>query len=500
MTTAFGKTVIGAALIGRKRVNTLILVHRKQLLIQWQERLAEFLEVNETLPSEPKKRGRNHQRSLIGSFGAGIDTRGGIVDVAIMQSMGIADEIKPFIKEYGMIIVDECHHVPAVSFENVMKQVQAKYVYGLTATPTRQDGHHPILYMHIGPICYRVDAKDQATKRPFTHVMLPRFTGTQFHLDEQNASPAIGQYYRQMMQDDLRNHMIVEDVLTCAKEQRNCLLLSERTEHVQLLASLLRDQITTVHTLTGGKSSTESKRQLDALRNMPDEIPLVVCATGKYIGEGFDEARLDTLFLTMPISWHGTLAQYAGRLHRLHDGKREVRVYDYIDHNAEMLEKMYHKRLKGYAAIGYQICGNQETSAINSDIIYDQASFQERFVLDIGHAKKNVVIVSPYVSLRRVRWLENTFAKLTENRIAVSITTRPPSSFQGQTASAAEAAIKALYALKIDVNLREGIHQKYAVIDGSIVWYGSINLLSFGSSQESIIRLVSGSVARALCD
>jgi superfamily II DNA or RNA helicase len=497
-TTAFGKTVIGAALIGQKRVSTLILVHRKQLLMQWQERLGEFLEINEVLPSEPKKRGRKRQRSLIGSFGAGKDARSGIVDVAIIQSMGIADEIKPFIKEYGMIIVDECHHVPAVSFENVMKQVQAKYVYGLTATPTRQDGHQTILYMYLGPIRHRVDAKDQATKRPFTHVMLPRFTGTQFHLDEQNAYPAIGQYYSQIMQDDLRNHMIVEDVLACAKEQRNCLLLSERTQHVQLLASLLRDQIPTVHTLTGGKSTIEAKRQLDALRNTPDELPLVVCATGKYIGEGFDEARLDTLFLTMPISWHGTLAQYAGRLHRLHDGKREVRVYDYIDHSAEMLERMYHKRLKGYAAIGYQVCGNQETSAINSDIIFNQASFQERFISDLDHAKKYVAIVSPYVSLRRVRWLENTLTKLAENRITVSVTTRPPSSFQGQTAAAAEAAINALHALKIDVNLREGIHQKYAVIDDSIVWYGSINLLSFGASQESIMRLISGSVARAL--
>jgi superfamily II DNA or RNA helicase len=164
-------------------------------------------------------------------------------------------------------------------------------------------------------------------------------------------TPVIGQYYSQILQDDLRNHMIVEDVLACVKERRTCLLLSERTQHVQLLESLLKNQVPTVHILTGGKSAAEAKRQLDALRNAPDETPLIVCATGKYIGEGFDEARLDTLFLTMPISWHGTLAQYAGRLHRLHDEKREVRVYDYIDHSAEMLEKMYHKRLKGYAAI-----------------------------------------------------------------------------------------------------------------------------------------------------
>lgn len=497
-TTAFGKTVIGAALIGEKRVSTLILVHRKQLLVQWQERLSQFLEINEMLPETPIKRGRKREQSLIGSFGAGKDARSGIIDVAIMQSMGSAHEIKPFIEEYGMVIIDECHHVPAVSFENVMKQVQAKYVYGLTATPTRQDGHHPILYMYLGPIRYHVDAKIQAMRRPFTHVMLPRFTGTQFHLDEQNAFPVIGQYYSQMMQDDLRNHMILDDVFACVKERRNCLLLSERTEHVQLLASLLRNQVPVVHVLMGGKSTAETKRQLEALRNAPDEVPLVVCATGKYIGEGFDEPRLDTLFLTMPISWHGTLAQYVGRLHRLHDGKREVRVYDYIDHSVEMLERMYQKRLKGYATIGYQVCGSQETTAVGSDIIYDQISFQERFISDLRHTKRRVVIVSPYVTMRRVRWLEDTFAEMTSRGVSVTVITRPPSSFRGQAAAAAVAAMNTLRTQKIAVCLREGIHQKHAVIDESIVWYGSINLLSFGASQESIMRLVSGSVARAL--
>lgn len=463
-TTAFGKTVIGAALIGQKRVNTLILVHRKQLLAQWQERLSQFLTIHELLPEEPKKRGRKRQRTLIGSFGAGKDVRSGIVDVAIMQSMGIGDDIRPFLKEYGMVIVDECHHVPAVSFENILKCVQSKYVYGLTATPIRQDGHHPILYMYLGPIRYHVDAKLQAMKRPFAHFMLPRFTGMKFHLDGEAAAPLIGQYYQQIMEDDLRNHRIVEDVLACVKENRNCLLLSERTQHVQRLAGLLSDQVHAVHILTGGKSAAQAKRLLDALRKAPDSIPLVVCATGKYIGEGFDEPRLDTLFLTMPISWHGTLAQYVGRIHRLHEDKREVRVYDYIDHSAEMLERMYQKRLKGYAAIGYQVCGDLETTSVNSDIIYDQISFQERFRADLQQAKEEVMIVSPYVTQRRVRWLEPVFAAMTDRGIPVTIITRPPSSFQGRSAIAAEAAISELKRNKVTVILREGIHQKHVTV------------------------------------
>ena len=192
-TTAFGKTVIGAALIGEKRVNTLILVHRKQLMLQWQERLLEFLEIHEALPIEPTKCGRKKERALVGTYGSGKDTRNGIIDIAIMQSMGMGDQVKGFIKDYGMVIIDECHHVPAVSFENVMKHVQAKYVFGLTATPTRQDGHHPILYMYAGPIRHRVDAKAQAAKRSFAHKMVPRFTGTHFHLNAEDASPRIGQ-------------------------------------------------------------------------------------------------------------------------------------------------------------------------------------------------------------------------------------------------------------------------------------------------------------------
>lgn len=499
-TTAFGKTVIGAALIGQKKVNTLILVHRKQLLTQWQERLAEFLEINEILPEELKRRGKKRQRTIVGAFGAGKDTRSGIIDVAIMQSMGPADQIKDFIKDYGMVIIDECHHVPAISFENVMKHVQSKYVYGLTATPTRQDGHHPILYMYLGPIRYRVDAKAQAARQPFTHVMIPRFTGTQFQMEDQNSLPAIGQYYSQIMMDDLRNHMIVEDVLACIQEGRNCLILSERTKHVETLAALLSKQLNSVITLTGGKTDTETKIQLEAIRNVPTDQPLVLCATGKYIGEGFDEPRLDTLFLTMPISWHGTLAQYAGRLHRLHEGKKEVRVYDYVDHSAQMLEKMYHKRLKGYASIGYQVCAEHETTEVNSDIIYDQITFQERFITDLSSGKRHVIIVSPYAALRRINWLESTLKQLCAKGIQTVVLTRPATSFQGKTADSAQMAIDALMSIGVNVQCRGNIHQKYAVIDDKIVWYGSINLLSFGTSQESIMRLISGSIARALTE
>ncbi|MGI6237595.1 MAG: TOTE conflict system archaeo-eukaryotic primase domain-containing protein [Candidatus Excrementavichristensenella sp.] len=499
-TTAFGKTVVGAALIAARKVNTLVLVHRKQLLSQWQERLSEFLEIREQLPETLKKRGRKKLREIIGLFGAGRDTRGGIVDIAIIQSMGEADSIKPWIADYGMVIVDECHHVPAVSFEQVLKSVRAKYTYGLTATPTRQDGHHPILTMYLGGIRHRVDAKAQAEKRPFVHVMIPRFTGARFLLDQEQRAPAIGQYYTQIMQDDLRNHMIVDDVLACVKEGRNCLLLSERTRHVEALAELLGKHVQNVLVMTGGKSNAEASLQRTRLKEAQTDNSLIICATGKYIGEGFDEARLDSLFLTMPISWQGTLAQYVGRLHRLYEGKHEVRVYDYIDNNAEMLEKMYHKRLKGYASLGYCVAVNRETTEVSSDIIYNQETFQGRFLYDLSHARKSITIVSPYITMKRVRWIDAALSQAQERRIAVTVITRPAKSFQGRSGEVAQTAIERLAEIGVDVQCRDSIHQKYAIIDESVVWYGSINLLSFGPSQESIMRLVSGSVARALHD
>ena len=496
-TTAFGKTVIGAALIADKKVNTLILVHRAQLMEQWKERLEQFLTINETLPPQTKRRGRQRKRELIGRYGANRDTRSGIVDIAMLQSMGSADEIKPWIQDYGMIIVDECHHVPAVSFEQVLKSVRAKYLYGLTATPKRQDGHHPILYMYLGGIRYQVDAKRQVETRPFAHIMVPRFTGTRFHLDENSKSPSIVQYYSQIMQDDLRNHQIIEDVLCCAKEGRNCLLLSERTQHVKRLATELEQSGLPVHIhiLLGGQSSAQMKAHMLALKETP--APVIICATGKFIGEGFDDSRLDTLFLTMPISWQGTLAQYVGRLHRLHEGKHEVRVYDYIDSHAVMLEKMYHKRLKGYASLGYRVSLEQD-AALNGDVIYDQLTFQEPFLRDISQAKASVRIISPFVTLKRVKWLESSLQQCKQKRVRITVATRTIDSLPISSRKTAQTAIALLKELNCELLFQADIHQKYAIIDERFVWYGSINLLSFGASQESIMRLSSTSIAQEL--
>ena len=293
------------------------------------------------------------------------------------------------------------------------------------------------------------------------------------------------------------NHMIVDDVFSCLSEGRNCLILSERVKHVQKLAGLIQKRWTDVFTLIGGQSSSESNTQLQKLRSAPHDQPVVVCATGKYIGEGFDESRLDTLFLTMPISWEGILAQYAGRLHRLYDGKSEVRVYDYIDDQAVMLERMYNKRLRSYASLGYRVCGERSDTYLNRDVIYDQKTFIEPFLQDIRNARHSVIIVSPFIKSGRVHWLLHTIRE-NFHPLKTTVVTRPSDSFQGKSSTNVFEAIQCLSESNVNVICKNAIHQKFAIIDQKIVWYGSINLLSFGSSQESIIRIVTGTVAETL--
>lgn len=383
-TTAFGKTVIAAYLIGQRKVNTLILVHTQALLNQWKRSLSEFLDINETLPELPKKRGRQKERSLIGQLGGSKNNLSGFVDIAIMQSLISGDEVRDLVKDYGMVIVDECHHVSAISFERVLKEVNAKYVYGLTATAVRQDGHQPIIHMQCGPIRYQVDAKAQAEKRPFDHAVIPRFTS--FAQPLTDSEPwKITDAYAAMQVNEERNERIAADVLNCVELGRTPLVLTERYDHAKLLTELLNEKGQRVILLSGKGTAKEKREVLQGLSEVAASEPLILVATGKYVGEGFDLPRLDTLFLAMPVSWGGTLAQYAGRLHRNYEGKQEVLIYDYVDIRVPMLERMYHKRLSGYAAIGYTVRGDQPGSEAENRI-FSQEEYWTAFSADIQTA------------------------------------------------------------------------------------------------------------------
>ncbi len=496
---AFGKTVIAAKLIAQRKTNTLILTHRKQLLAQWITRLSEFLSIDEELPAPEKKRGRKKRQSLIGQIGAGKENPSGIIDVAIMQSLNCRGEVKDLIRNYGMVIVDECHHVPAFSFEQILKHVHARYVYGLTATPVRSDGHHPIIFMHCGPVRYKVDAKTQAEKRPFAHYVIPRFTGLRIPFAQDEKDLTIQELYTEIAGDELRNQLLVQDVIKNYQEGRHSLVLTERTAHVASLSKMLREKIPDAITLIGGRGTKETKDVLARIRNMPDGRQLTLIATGKYIGEGFDEPRLDTLFLAMPISWKGTLQQYAGRLHRLSGNKKEVRIYDYVDIQVRMLEKMYGKRLAGYAAIGYR--AKAESIADEPvDSIFDKSNFLPVYSNDMMNASREIVIVSPFVAKRRsMQMLEYMNAALGRG-VRVVVVTRPATDCKNSDRPALEATLDLLKKSAVRVVFRPNIHQKFAVLDRRIVWYGSINLLSFGSAEESMMRLVSSNIAHELME
>jgi superfamily II DNA or RNA helicase/very-short-patch-repair endonuclease len=340
-TTAFGKTVIGAWLIAERRVSTLVLVHRRQLLDQWVERLAMFLD----LPSE-----------AIGRIGGGRRRPTGLVDVAVIQSLARAGVVDDCVADYGQLIVDECHHLPARSFEQVARQAKARFVAGLSATVTRKDGHHPIVFMQCGAVRHRVDARTQAAVRPFEHRVLVRPTAFQpLKAPETDKRLEFQTLCRALIDDDARTRRICEDVVDCVRAGRSPLVLTERNEHLDRLAQVLEPHVRHVVVLRAGMGRRQGEAAHGRLAAIPRDEERVVIATGKHVGEGLDDSRLDTLFLTLPVSWRGTIAQYAGRLHRLSDGKREVQIYDYADLAAPMLARMFDRRCRGYEAIGYTV-------------------------------------------------------------------------------------------------------------------------------------------------
>ncbi|MEI9478126.1 MAG: DEAD/DEAH box helicase family protein [Deltaproteobacteria bacterium] len=341
--TAFGKTVIAAWLIANRKVNTLVLVHRRQLMDQWRERMALFL----GMPLED-----------IGQVSGGKKRVTGSIDIGLIQSLNRKGEVKDMVAGYGQIIVDECHHIPAFTFEQVLKQVKAKYIVGLTATPIRKDGHHPIILMQCGPIRFRESAKKQAAARPFEHVVITRHTN--FRMVPESADVKIQDLYAALVLDKDRNELIFNDLLKALEMGRSPLFLTERVEHLEQFAQQLKGVAQNIIVLRGGMGSKQRKALADQIKAIPDSKERVILSTGRYIGEGFDDARLDTLFLAMPISWRGTLQQYVGRLHRLHDNKRVVQVYDYVDIHIPTLMRMYKKRLKGYEAIGYSMQNGPE--------------------------------------------------------------------------------------------------------------------------------------------
>jgi superfamily II DNA or RNA helicase/very-short-patch-repair endonuclease len=340
-TTAFGKTVVAAWLIAQRGVSTLVLVHRRQLLDQWIKRLSTFL----GLPAKS-----------IGRIGGGRNRPTGLLDVAVIQSLVRKGVVDDRVADYGHLIVDECHHLSAHSFEQVARQAKARFVLGLSATVTRKDGHHPIIFMQCGPVRHRVSAKAQAAACPFEHYALVQPTSFQpARTPESDRRLEFQALYQELVDDEPRTRLICDDVMESVRDGRSPLVLTERNDHLDRLERGLADGIRNLVVLRAGLGKKQRQAIVERLAAIPRDEPRVILATGRYVGEGFDDPRLDTLFLTLPVSWRGTIAQYAGRLHRLYDGKREVRIYDYADLNVPMLARMFDRRCRGYEAVGYTV-------------------------------------------------------------------------------------------------------------------------------------------------
>ncbi len=340
--TAFGKTVLAAFIIAARKTNTLVLVNRRQLQAQWVARLATFLNI-------PEK--------SIGRIGGGASRPKGGIDVALVQSLVRKGQVRDIARDYGQVIVDECHAIPAPTFEALTDSMRAKYFLGLSATVMRRDGHHPQIVMQCGPIRHRADGRRTTDLEPFAHIVLVRPTS----FSPSNATTdadgklILSKLIDEIVADEVRNKMIVTEVLAAVAEGRSPVVLSERRVHLEVFESMLRDKVANIVMLRGGMGKRELKKVRERLESIPDDEPRVLLATGPYLGEGFDDARLDTLFLALPVSWRGRITQYVGRLHRRHAGKREVRVYDYVDLNAPVCNRMFDRRSAGYEALGYKI-------------------------------------------------------------------------------------------------------------------------------------------------
>lgn len=335
--TGFGKTVLAIWLIAHRKVNTLILVHRISLLEQWCEQLSLFLGI---------------ETKAIGLIGGGKKRTTGKVDVAVIQSLQKKGVVNDIVAQYGQVIVDECHHLSAFTFERVMREAKARYVLGLTATPMRKDGHHPIIFMQCGPIIAQIRSRNAEMHGTFSRRVL--FRKTAFGMPESKEEWTIQDIYRSMIQDADRNGQIINDVMHALSERRSPLVLTERVDHLNVLARSLEGKTPNVFILRGGMGKKQRRSTFEKLHSLNDTDPCVILATGRFAGEGFDFPRLDSLFLAMPISWRGTLQQYVGRLHRTYTGKKDLYVFDYVDQNIPMLQRMLTKRKKGYRAMGYE--------------------------------------------------------------------------------------------------------------------------------------------------
>ena len=414
--TAFGKTVVCCDMIARRGISTLILVDRADLMNQWIKRLEEFLDIDEELPEYQTKTGRTRKRkSLIGNLQGAHDTLTGIVDVAMIRSLKKKDGFHPKLKEYAQVYFDECHHAASDSAIEVLQEINAKYVYGVTATPKRGDGKEKINEFLLGPIRYRFTAKDRAEEQNINHLVYPRFTRTvkPHHLSK---TPYGNDAYELIRNNDVRDEQIIRDVADCVQAGRTPVVLTKYVDHAKKLSERLKTYADRLILLTGANGTKARRAQVEELNKVDNSDSLILVGTGSLLGEGFDFPRLDTLFMATPVSGENVVEQYVGRLNRDYDGKENVIVYDYVDSHIPKFDKMYSARMKAYKKIGYELCVNMDGEKQKANAIYDIENYAETYWKDLEEANSAVVVSSPRLNNQKVDRIIKILGKRRELR------------------------------------------------------------------------------------
>lgn len=498
--TAFGKTVVCCNMIARKKVNTLILLQSSALIEQWKNAIETFLVIEEEPPEYETPTGRKKRRkSVIGRLQGAHDSTTGIIDIVMVGSLCKKGEFHPRLKEYGMVIVDECHHAASDTFVEVLQEVRAKYVYGVTATPLRSDGLEKINYMLLGPVRYQFTAKDRAKEQGIAHLVYPRFTravAPRFYQDNMHPNEA----YTILRENEDRDNLIITDVKKCIEEGRTPVVLSRYVDHSRKLYDRLKNCADEVFLLSGENSKKQYSAVLQKMKQVAADKSMILVATGKLIGEGFDYPRLDTLIMAMPVSWKSVVEQYAGRLNRDYDGKESVIIYDYVDSHISMFEKMYHKRLKAYKQIGYDICTGNTVEKQNAGAIFDMDTYAEVYRKDLRESNEEIIIASPVISGPKIEELIQLAKSLQENGVQVRIVTWKPDSYGFGDSAYWMELHERMRSSGFEMNLMEDYCLHYCIVDREVVWYGSMNFLGKEDSEDNLMRVCSQEIAAELLE
>ena len=463
----FGKTVMALYMIAQRTVSTLVIVPNKEIQKQWEQRIHEFL----TIPP-----GKSKRDSYIGIYNGSKKKLRGHLDIAVAASLANLEDIAVTLKEYGMIIVDECHHAASDTFTRVLRNVNARYIYGFSATPKRKDGLEKIMHMFCGPIRYETSSFQIQNTYRFQQLLIPRMTTTRCLDDNKTYT----QYCSDLMNDQIRNYLIVKDVVKEFQNDGKIIILSERKQHLTILYEMLKHLHIHVYVLTGERKTKERNEIIAKVRNFNSKEKFILLATSKLLGEGFDLPALSTLFLVMPISDESRIEQYTGRIHRNVEGKDMVKVYDYVDAHIPMLEAMFHKRLKQYQKEGYFLQEQNQIVEV-SQLMYEGQSYKHVFLEDIKASSSEILIMNAHYELGKIKSYFDVLQEKAHQNVQLYVVLNDE---QRQK----EMLVRTIEGMGAAI-LYSNHSAHFVVIDKEIIWYSDMDFLGRAKKDGLSTRL-----------